>query len=886
MSARDCINRVQAAAGRQLSDKEVEAIFSRIHQAALDVKAGRKAPADITMGKALEKELVGKPGADDARSLMQKVAEAAAEKLEADAAAAERQAYLQVVQMGARMKDYADMRAAGTAPLDAVKATVARDYTGKIKVESLEQRSMGLTDYYRAKLLPVWDALGNDFLGFLQDRDKLVMLVRALRGENVMAAATTPEQRATATLAMKGAEAWAKVAEEARQQFNQAGGQVGKLDDWGFPQHHSQQKVAMAGGNPTDPQAAQAAWIDYVLPLLDRSRYADELGVRWDDARMREFLAHAWMTIATNGHSKDVPGEFRGDKRANRHAEERQIHFKDADSVIKYWEDFGERTAVEILGSHIETMARDIAFVELMGPNPNSTFRTLREMALKEASMADPVRTPQLEGEAASVDQLWDYVSGSARPSVRPTLSKVADGLANLNVAGKLGGAVWASVFGDKPMMEAVSHLNHLPALQRWMTELRLLNPANPAERRLLQQQGLMLDSVRSGLMRFYEGLGQSGTTGRIANAVMRISGMQAINDIRKASFAVSLEAEIAAQIGRGRTWADLQKGDVRALRQWGITPHDWSVWSLANPTRIVGVDALTPDGIANITDAQMKAANVIGQADGPEVAARVRRDAIVKLLGAVNTESEFAIITPGWRERSAFYGDLQRGTFKGEIVRSMLQFKSFPWAAFQRAMDAVANADTPAGKAMMTAYLIMSTTLAGAMIMQVREMLSGKDPRNMWPRRDYDKFKFWGAAFLQGGALGIYGDFLASANQTRYGTGPLEIMAGPTIGPILSLGLVQPMNAAAKAMEGKDSHIAAQTVAQLKGFVPGNNLWYTKAATEHLVWQRVMEQLSPGYLAKMRERGLKERGQDWWWRPGETAPERAPDMGAAWATQ
>lgn len=886
MSARDCIDRVQAVAGRQLTDKEVEAVFTRVHKAALDIKAGRKAPGDIGLGRSLDKELSGKPGADDATSMMQKVAERAAAELEAEAAAAERQANLQVVQLGARLKEYQDMRQAGVVPLEAVRGMIARDYSGKIKIESLEQRAMGTNDYYRAKLLPVWDALGNDFLGFLQDKDKLLMLVRALRGEDVLATAAA-DQRADAALAMKGAAGWAQVAEEARMQFNDAGGVIGKLDDWGFPQHHSQQKVAAAGGHWTDPTAAQAVWIDYVLPRLDRSRYADDIGNQRDDAWMREFLSHAWMTIATNGHSKDVPGEFTGSgKRANRHAEERQIHFKDADSVIEYWDTYGERTAVEILGGHIETMARDIAFVEMMGPNPNTTFRTLRETALKDASIGAPVRTPQLEGEATKLDILWDYASGSARPSVRPTLSKVADGLANLNVAGKLGGAVWASVFGDKPMMEAVSHLNHLPALQRWTTELRLLNPFNPTERRLLQQQGLMLDSVRSGLMRFYEGLGQSGTTGRIANAVMRISGMQAINDIRKASFSVSLEAEFGAQIAKGVQWKDLQSGDVRALKQYGITPHDWKVWSLAKLTDVAGVSALTPDGISRITDDQLRQANAIGQADPPEAAAKVRRDAIVKLLGAVNTESEFAIITPGWRERSAFYGDLQRGTVKGEVVRSMLQFKSFPWAAFQRAMDAVANAETPVGKATMVAYLLMTTTLAGAMIMQVREMLSGKDPRDMWPRKDYDKTKFWGAAFLQGGALGIYGDFLNSANQSRYGTGPLEIMAGPTIGSLLSLGLVQPMNAAAKAMEGKESHIAAQTVAQLKGFVPGNNLWYTKAATEHLVWQRVMETLSPGYLNKMRERGLKERGQDWWWRPGETAPERAPEMGAAWANR
>jgi hypothetical protein len=153
-----------------------------------------------------------------------------------------------------------------------------------------------------------------------------------------------------------------------------------------------------------------------------------------------------------------------------------------------------------------------------------------------------------------------------------------------------------------------------------------------------------------------------------------------------------------------------------------------------------------------------------------------------------VNTESDFAIVTPGWKERAQFYSGLagQRGTFMGEVARSTLQFKSFPWAYFQRGMDLVANGYGPGLEGGDGAYLIATTTLAGAMIMQTRDMLSGKDPRKVFDERDW--YKFWGQAFLQGGALGIYGDFLYGINQTRYGSGPIEALAGPTIGPLLEL--------------------------------------------------------------------------------------------------
>jgi hypothetical protein len=89
-------------------------------------------------------------------------------------------------------------------------------------------------------------------------------------------------------------------------------------------------------------------------------------------------------------------------------------------------------------------------------------------------------------------------------------------------------------------------------------------------------------------------------------------------------------------------------------------------------------------------------------------------------------------------------------------------------------------------------------------------------------------------------------------------------------------------MNAAAKAIEGKETHLAAQTAQDLKGFIPGGNLWYTKTALDHLVFQNVFETISPGYLQSIRKRTAKEYGQDFWWGPGELAPDRAPDISDA----
>lgn len=157
--------------------------------------------------------------------------------------------------------------------------------------------------------------------------------------------------------------------------------------------------------------------------------------------------------------------------------------------------------------------------------------------------------------------------------------------------------------------------------------------------------------------------------------------------------------------------------------------------------------------------------------------------------------------------------------------------------------------------------------------MLQTQATLSGQDPRPM------DDWRFWLASSIKGGSLGIYGDFLYSqSGTTRYGSGPLEVLAGPTIGSAATsvTALVQAGNAAA---EGKDTHLGAKLLNMGKGFVPFNNLWYTRAATDHIIFQNAQEQLSPGYLAHMRANSMRQFGQDWWWAPGDFTPERAPDM-------
>jgi hypothetical protein len=59
-------------------------------------------------------------------------------------------------------------------------------------------------------------------------------------------------------------------------------------------------------------------------------------------------------------------------------------------------------------------------------------------------------------------------------------------------------------------------------------------------------------------------------------------------------------------------------------------------------------------------------------------------------------------------------------------------------------------------------------------------------------------------------------------------------------------------------------------------------NVWWVRPMVDHGFMNALNESMSPGYLARMKERAYKDWGSRYWWAPNDTTPQRAPDFGAA----
>ncbi len=762
----------------------------------------------------------------------------------------------QVLQVLATAKLQQQVAAFPGTPFDALSHMIAFHAERKGSVLSVESQAKAIHADGMRQLLDLLHASSPKFFGIIENPAGVRDLVRELHGQ--------ASGNADAAAAAKSFKA---VTEAMRTRFNDAGGDIGHLDDWGMPHHHSQYLVNKAG---------REQWKNDVMPLLDRSRYVDEFGARMSDTEVRGFLDSAWETIASGGANKIEPGKFTGNgMRANRGNANREIHFKDGDAFLDYQAKYGERTPYEVMVGHIHRLATDISLIETFGPNPDAQYRLLRDQALKQESAPDPTgANPSGPGKAINralrVDAMFNMVSGKSPPAANPALARFFDGLRNVMVSSKLGSAVLSS-FADEGTMRVAAHVNNMSQMQLMANELRAFNKFDAQETRLANRAGLALNSLAGELNRFANegvlGNGWDKQLGRLANMTLRLSGLNAMTEARRRAFGVTMMSAIGHEVRERATLGDLDAHDNRMLLSKGITPENWEVWRKAVLEDWGGGNdtMLTPDAIYRIPDADLAA---LGDPT------TLRREAATRLLGAVLEETDVAVVEPGIREKSFMREQIPRGSLKGELMRSFFLFKSFPLSMITRHWMRALSEPTTGGRAGYAAAMVASTTVLGMVALQAAQLTQGKDPRSM---RDW---RSWTQALIRGGAFSIFGDFVFQ-DETEGGQSFISTLMGPVAGLVEDTYKLTIANAH-QAAQGKDTHIGAEAVRFVKNNTPGANLWYTRAAVDHLIFHQLQEYLSPGYLGRMQRRSEKDYGQSFWWEPGEFVPERAPDMKAA----
>lgn len=830
-----CIAQVAAAAGRALTNAEIKGIDDRM---------------DSTMRNLARQDPQGWMAKSKDTQVME-AAQAAMADMKAEAARKVANAQRQVLKTLETQQRIADL-----------KTNMGSNHSRAL-VEDLNNTKLygdGIKHQYTSGLMDLIDAAsstqgastGRKVLQFLFDAENPQMT------KDLVAEIFANGKGGTGnSVARSGAQAWLQTIETMRTRFNDAGGDVGKLDYGYLPQPHDSARIREAGRKLIDRMPtmdeARSVWVADTFQLLDRKQYLNTDGSRMNDAQVLDLLNAAHETLATDGMNKQTPGQFKGPgAKANSGSASRVLHFKDGQAYLDYNAKYGMGSMYDAMIAHIGGMARNIGLVERMGPNPNQQFR----LQLDLSERADG----QLQRSFGNKPQAyWDIVSGNTGAPESARLAQVGQHIRNVQTMGKLAGAVISSITDLSTMMVTTGYNK----LSYWDLLKNTMTAGSKDSKEFANMHGMIAESMISDLNRWQGENIANNWSGRLANSTMKLSLMNAWTDTVRRGFSMTMMAGLG-KLSKTE-WGKLTEFDRAHLGRKGITEADWKVVNAADLTDYRGSAMLTPEAIA---------------ASGHPDAAQVTS----KILGFITDESEYAVMNPDVATRAVqTWGGQQAGTGVGELARAMMQFKSFPiammsrhWRRILESQSSMEGAPALANKAAYTAALAVTGTILGAIAFQTKQVIQGKDPVDMTTP------KFWTRAIAQGGGAGFMGDMvLGDTTQDRGQLDSLgRLVLGPSFGSAADIWELTKGNAD-EMIAGKDTHAGAEALRFAKGHLPYVSLWYSKAALDHLLLHSLQENLSPGYLDRQRSKAQKDWQQGYWWTPGETAPDRAPDVSA-----
>lgn len=714
--------------------------------------------------------------------------------------------------------------------LRGINAMIATHYDVGVRKSgtlSIEGEAMAFRAHFQSRIATMMEAYKPRKLGFENSLAAQDQLIHGLYGSTTDVDAKSYAKMVTETL------------EEVRTIRNSFGGNIEKLDNYRLPQTSDAVKVA---------NMEEATWKALVLDTVDLDELDKQvqllLHMEPDSKPVAGAidiaLSQMYRTISTDGAASIVPRGTTSGLRFNvskRHADHRFLHFKDAESWLEYNKKAGSETPYTAITNHIDHMSREIAAMKVLGPNPEKALTYLMSYVDKRLLK---------RGSSAQAHTLYKTVMGELDGAPHPKTAAVLSGARDILAGVKLGSAT-LSAMSDNYFLGRMATLTDIPVYKMYSRLFSQLSPAHKQDRLFAGQIGMSMDYAIDKISAINRmGISNNNNwTARFADASLRVNGLNYWTQAVEYTF----KLEFAQQLGNSVSKKFNELGNLKEIMgAYGITAKDW------------GVLRTTP--LASYKGSQYF-----------DVTAVKDLDLMTKIQGMILSETVMAAPRPTARVQAAMHGGYSAQSTVGMARRAFFQFKGFPVSILMNQWAREFSHNTTASKMLGVGSLVVGTSVMGMMSYNLKEVAKGRTPME-W---DDPKLAFNG--FMQGGALGLLGD-AAFIDPDRPG-GLIEFAAGPMLGEFSSFVndfVSKPMKDVIE-MNGKaNERLALAAIRFGKRNVPGPlNLTGIKTAFTRATLDQLDKQINPNWSSRnrsMRRQLKRDRGQEYWWKPGELTPD------------
>lgn len=629
-----------------------------------------------------------------------------------------------------------------------------------------------------------------------------------------------------------------------------------KADEYLFKQFHDRDEIIKVG---------KEAWVDRMMELASKKSFPYEtLETKrsiFEDI-YKEIEADRFGTVAS-----DEPNI------SKRMAAHRNIIFDDAEAAWKYQEQFGPESLMAGMDRTTSKAAHDMAMVAKFTSTPKQMFRDLLEHAHSQLT-GDEAK--KFHSQVKQLEKMFRVVSTGAQSAPAESLAaKAVQSAMTWQYLGKVGSG-WLRSFQDVQMLTTLlRNFNGKNFFENAFDVIGTYSKAmvsNEFRKQGLENMGLFVESAHREMLRSI-GVATKGQEGWAAKAIETLGSLNVLNRHTEAMKSATghLFAKMAGDMSE-KDFASLGKRFQNGLLRYDIGDLEWNVIRGGRET-ILGRQMLTPEGVLDLPDEVFsKYLRDSGQFKGKgepttRLIDKARYDLSNKLGTLLNEHADLASSTPTTRQKTFLFGDTDINSMEGIMRRMMTQFKSASVVGYDMYRRSYYSGEGLKGDYSGVAQHALGMMMFWTMGEYLKQLASGKTPED--PR----SVEFAVKAIAGSGAGGILADIIS--NQVRQEGVQGKIMGagsailGPTLGTAIEGGALVSQMIADKYNKGK---VGKGTKARAAGYALSNlpvtssleSLFYTKAAFNYYIMDRLKEHYNTGHIRNLQKRD-RERGQTSW---------------------
>lgn len=728
----------------------------------------------------------------------------------------------------------------------------------------------------------------NSFLYGLKQAGVYDTFVDRAQSHDIAREAFDPGSTGNANAA-KLVDVWKGMVESLRKKQNSLGADIGTIDEYIGAQSHDPEKLLQYADSWRERKAIRSRtyyrnglnhgisngelremaftrWKNFTLPRLNAKRTFADVA----DEDIDKFMRGAWDGLVTNRHLSlpdDEPVDFNTRPKmfknyADKISASRKLHFKDGTSWSEYSREYGSGSVQQSMITTLRRAASNVALLSKWGPNPRRMFDIKLNKAMDSASRLSHVNIRALEKDQARLQAYFDMLDGTAYIPVSSLGAKTGQALRTWQAYAKLGGIVLSSIPDIALRAEMMRNFGANP-IGAYFTAIGDMIRGRPKgeQKMIADSLGVWAESSFGHMAAYMADstnpYGMVSKTQMLYNKLTAIDWWDETNRLAAGSFLsrwMALNKNIA-----------FDKLDSKAsiqLKMYGIGDKEWDLMrNNENTYRTAnGKQFITPDAAIGYSDESI--AKYLGK-DVKDLSERekqaVKEDMQNKLMTFFIDKTNDASLRPGIQSHYTINRGSRPGTWAGEILRSIGQFKYYSIEYARRIlgrkmfgvrMDKGHGLQVGSPDIAGLVNVLIGTTILGYVSMQAKNIVKNrtlrsiKDPGTMI------------ASLLQGGGLGLYGDFFFG-QYNRFGSSIIESIAGP-----VPLSLEQGATILFRMEHMQDP---TNQVAQfLKNNTPFLNLFYLRTGLDFLFLNGLQEQMKPGSLARFNTELMQQNNQQY----------------------